>query len=214
MPATKIPRTAHLRALPGGGGTAPVSDEAIIRAFEEGDPHFGAHLYDRVVRVVEGTLFRVMGTRSEDHEDLVQSAFEQIVRTLAQRRFARACSLSSWAAAVTTRVALNAIRGRRTRRKYFDGRVPSDELGAAHEGGDAERSAAAKQALERLRFELSEMSEKKAEALVLHDVLGHELSEISVLTGSSVAAAQSRLVRGRRELAERMRRYAGEEDPA
>jgi DNA-directed RNA polymerase specialized sigma24 family protein len=37
-------------------------------------------------------------------------------------------------------------------------------------------------------------------------VLGHELAEVAVLTGASLSAAQSRLVRGRRELLERLQR--------
>jgi DNA-directed RNA polymerase specialized sigma24 family protein len=40
--------------------------------------------------------------------------------------------------------------------------------------------------------------------LLLHDVVGHELTEIAALTGASVAAVQSRLVRGRHELMERL----------
>jgi DNA-directed RNA polymerase specialized sigma24 family protein len=36
--------------------------------------------------------------------------------------------------------------------------------------------------------------------VLLHDGFGHEVTEISALTGVSVAAAQSRLVRGRRQL--------------
>jgi RNA polymerase sigma-70 factor (ECF subfamily) len=48
------------------------------------------------------------------------------------------------------------------------------------------------------------MDPARAEAVFLHDVLGHELAEIAVITGATVAAAQSRLVRGRKELLERL----------
>jgi DNA-directed RNA polymerase specialized sigma24 family protein len=40
--------------------------------------------------------------------------------------------------------------------------------------------------------------------MLLHDMLGKELSEIAVLMDISVAAAQSRLVRGRKELEQRL----------
>jgi DNA-directed RNA polymerase specialized sigma24 family protein len=48
------------------------------------------------------------------------------------------------------------------------------------------------------------MSPDKAMVLVLHDVLGHELVEIAAMLGISTSAAQSRLVRARRDFAERM----------
>ena len=48
------------------------------------------------------------------------------------------------------------------------------------------------------------MNPQRAEALVLHDVLGHDLAEVSALLGVSIAAAQSRLVRGRSELKQRL----------
>ena len=58
--------------------------------------------------------------------------------------------------------------------------------------------------LDRLREQLSLMAPDRAMAVLLHDALGHDLAEVAVLSGCSVAAAQSRLVRGRRELAQRM----------
>ena len=50
------------------------------------------------------------------------------------------------------------------------------------------------------------MKPEQAETLFLHDALGHDLAEIAMMTGATVAAAQSRLVRGRKELFKRMDR--------
>src|SRR5262249_12982970 len=100
------PLRDRIRVLPGGKATPGdagarearrLRDEELILAFERGDRELSGHLYDRLINVVSATLIRVMGTRGQDHDDLVQSAFEQIVITLVRRRFARACSLSSWA---------------------------------------------------------------------------------------------------------------------
>ena len=48
------------------------------------------------------------------------------------------------------------------------------------------------------------MNRTRAEVLVLHEVNGMELTEIAHVLGISVAAAQSRLTRGRRELLQRL----------
>ncbi len=197
-----------LRVLPGGRGgreARRASDEELIEAFERGDRAVAEQLYDRLIGVVDGTLYRVLGCRGHDHDDLVQSSFEQIMITLARRRFARACSLSAWASTVTAHVALNSLRSRRRERNVVDhARDPELATRRAHSAEDVERQAGAREELARLRAHLAELGSAKATTLLLHDVLGHELAEISVLTGVSVAAAQSRLVRGRKELHRRM----------
>jgi DNA-directed RNA polymerase specialized sigma24 family protein len=48
------------------------------------------------------------------------------------------------------------------------------------------------------------MKPQYAETVFLHDVLGHELAEIALMMRVSVAAAQSRLVRGRKDLHKRL----------
>jgi len=68
---------------------------------------------------------------------------------------------------------------------------------------DPERALQARAELQRLQRILGVMNPKHADVLVLHDVLGHELSAIAGITGLTVAAAQSRLVRGRKELLRR-----------
>ena len=48
------------------------------------------------------------------------------------------------------------------------------------------------------------MKPEHAETVFLHDVLGHQLAEVALIMRVSVAAATSRLVRGRRELYRRV----------
>jgi len=217
-PARAPDRRPQLRLVSGGPnrdappepervetGPAPHSDEALIDAVLGGDASVSAELYDRLLPVVDGTLYRILGGRHSDHEDLVQSSFEQIVKTLTTRRFARSCSLRSWASSLTAHVALNALRSRVRERKVVDrSDAAYDASQRRPASDDPERDLQLKSEIEKIRRELSRMSALRAEALVMHDVLGHELSEIATLTGISVAAAQSRLVRARHELSERL----------
>ncbi len=203
----------RLRVVGGGGLAAPeVSDSDLIDAFERGEGHACEQLYDRLIGVVEGTLWKILGRRDEAHDDLVQTAFEQIVLTLQNRRFARACSLASWASSVTTHIAFNVLRSRTRERRVVDrGRDGSHEANSRSAVTDVEREASAREALARVRLHLAQMNESYSTTLFLHDVMGHELAEIAVLTSVSVSAAQSRLVRARKELRKRLSVETNEE---
>ena len=184
---------------------ASFSDDEIIEAVARGDGAVAGELYDRLYRTIDQTLCRILGRRESDHEDLMQSVFEQVIKTLTTRRFAGACSLRTWASSVATHVGLNALRARRRERGVFD-RSDADAPSVASSNDDPERNASSRREIERVRAQLAGMSPGRAEALFLHDVLGHDLAEIAALTGVSIAAAQSRLVRGRHELMERLER--------
>src|SRR5215813_2056333 len=114
------PRTQPLlRAVPSPPAStppAPSSDDALIDAVVAGDSKVAGQLYNRLVGIVDRTLYRVFGRREPDHDDLVQATFEQIVSTLVRQRFAGACSLSSWACSLALHVGLNALRARRRER--------------------------------------------------------------------------------------------------
>lgn len=184
-----------------------MSDEALVAALRQGDGQKAAILYDRLIRVVDGALIRILGGREQDHDDLVQSVFEQILVALNKDHFAGAGALGGWAAAIACNLGLNALRSRVRERRVVDrARDPDVEGQRARSPFDTEREASARAELARVCEELAAMNRDKATVVLLYDVFGHDLGEVAALTGVSVAAAQSRLVRGRKELHDRLRR--------
>lgn len=204
MPASD--RRPKLRMIAGSGEAVPQpADDALIDAVIRGDPNVAGALYDRLFPLIDATLFRMMGVRGADHDDLVQATFEQVIKTLTTRRFARACSLRTWASSIAANVGLNALRSRIRERKVVDRNQNATEAGErSFAREDPERDMALREEVAKVREVLYTMNQQRAEVLVLHDVLGHDLAEISALLGVSIAAAQSRLVRGRHELRERL----------
>lgn len=195
-------RDRPLRLLSNASPFESVGDEALLEAFARAEPGASAELYDRLIGVVEGTLYRMLGEKTPDHDDLVQSVFEQIVLTLRRKSFARGCRLTSWAGAIASNLALNAIRRRQSERaRNADG----SDLVAQHQQSyhDLHEEVSARQDLERVRIFLSEMKEERAMPVILCDILGHSVPEVADLLGASQAAVQSRLTRGRRELRQR-----------
>jgi RNA polymerase sigma-70 factor (ECF subfamily) len=203
---------AGVRALDAADRGAPPrpDDAALMAAFEAGEPGAGERLYDRLVPVVDATIARILGGRESDHADLVQAAFEQIVGTLLKRRYAGRCSLAGWAASIACHVGLNALRARRRERRVIERRRQDDAEDASL--GVIERAPAptsldtqlrARDELAAVRLHLAQMAPERVTALLLN-AMGHDLSEVAELTQTSVAAAQSRLSRARRELRERL----------
>ena len=183
------------------------SDAELLSAFDtaDGDDRRSQKLYDHLIRVVEGTIVRVLGERGPEHEDLVQATFEQLLLTLRERRFNGACSLKAWAASIATNLTLNALRSRGVQRRHVDcGDDAQKQVPQVLADDDPESSVMLRRELRYLRDALSDMAPERAQALLLHDAFGYELSEIAAIAGASVAAVQSRLVRARRELRRRL----------
>jgi RNA polymerase sigma-70 factor (ECF subfamily) len=195
---------------PAGTG-ADLGDAEICAALGDGAAWAADALYDRVVDVVEAVLFRLLGADA-DRDDLVQQAIERVVSSVVSGRFARGCSLRSWATLLAQHVAVDALRARARERKLFDRRIPYQtlELVEAHTA-TPEHLAETRRRMALLQSALTRVNRERSEAVVLHDVLGHDLAEVAELTGVSVAAAQSRLVRGRREVLAWIRAHEGKE---
>jgi RNA polymerase sigma-70 factor (ECF subfamily) len=188
-----------------GDGPAPrgseLTDADLCHALAAGEAWAAEVIYDRVEDVVEGVLFRLLGPGDLERDDLAQQALERVISTIVTRKFTQGCSLRSWATLITQHLAIDTMRSRRRERRVFDRSVGPQALElVAEEARTPERAAEMRRRVERLLSALSTVNRSRAEAVVLHDILGHDLAEIAGLTGVSVAAAQSRLVRGRKEV--------------
>ncbi len=193
---------------------AELSDEALVAAIQRGDRGLGKQLYGRLIRVVDATLTRVLGPGQAEHDDLVQATFEEVVRTIHKGQFQRRCRLTSWAASIACHIGLNAIRTRKTERGIFDRDEDVSGPDLPHRPRHPDSTLEARDELRQLRVALATLSPGRAEAVLLHDAFGYDLSEVAALTNSTEAAVQSRLVRGRRDLQERMGlRSSGEGEP-
>lgn len=179
-------------------------DRALVDGIRRGDRKLGAALYARLGRVIDRTLVRVLGPNQPDHDDWVQAVFEEVIRSIRAGRFQQRCSLTSWAASVACHVGLNAIRSRKTERAIFDRQESSEAASGARAQRDALGALEARDELRLIRGLLAQISPGRAEAVLLHDALGYSLNEVAELTGSTPTAVQSRLARGRQDLAERL----------
>jgi RNA polymerase sigma-70 factor (ECF subfamily) len=176
-------------------GRRPVDDSSLVAAIREGRPDVASELCDRLWPQVDRTVRRLLGRFDSDQEDLAQIALIEIVNTIGNYR--GDCSLDRWAQTVTAHAVFKHLRRRNLERRLFS-ELLSDDV---HAGPvQVERSSASRQLLGRIAGHLDLMNADRVWAFLLHDVLGHDLHEIAEMTGTTVAAAQSRLSRGRREL--------------
>jgi RNA polymerase sigma-70 factor (ECF subfamily) len=193
---------SHVDGAPQARLPAPTLDDSQLLAFlRVGDPDAATALHDRMRPVVERTIRRLLGRGDRDHEDLAQQAMIEVVYTI--DRFRGDCPLDAWASTVAAHVVYNHIRRRTTERRIFDAVLLDDEDGPPSLRS-LSRDTAARSTLKRVMTHLDAIDEVKAWTYMLHDVYGYDLREVAEITDTSIAAAQSRLVRGRRELRARL----------
>lgn len=197
---------ARLRVVPfpvrAGQGPAPPADDdsMLLASVTQGDPSISSAFYERVRPIVDRTLTRLLGAGDSEYEDVAQIALFELVRSIG--RFRGECPLDAWLSVVTARVVYSHIRRRRAERRLFADSFDEVESNVR----SMPVSLASRQAVMRIRGHLAKMDVRRAWTFLLHDVYGYDLRETASITSVSLSAAQSRLVRGRRELHERIRR--------
>lgn len=198
---TSGPSLAVVSSDPKGPAEGRVSrrDDEILEAVRRGDAVVAEDFYWRIKPIVDRTVRRLVGRLDRDGEDLVQIALVQLIESLTSYR--GECPLDAWVSTVTAHVVYKHIRRRRLERTIFESALDDDEERSTSQKtpGIAQRIVL-RDAVKQVVDHLTTMRSERAWAFVLHDVCGYSLDEVAHICGVSVVAAQSRLVRGRREL--------------
>jgi RNA polymerase sigma-70 factor (ECF subfamily) len=176
-----------------------LDDSGLLAALRLGEPAPATALHARVRPQVERTIRRLLGRNDPDREDVAQRALIEIVSTI--ERYRGDCSLDAWTSTLTAHVVYKEIRKRTAERRVFGDFDPEE---ASIQSRHSHQDVVARSTVRRIRHHLDAMDESKAWTVVLHDVCGYELREIAKIMSVGAAAAQTRLVRGRRELHERI----------
>ena len=153
---------------------------------------------------VRAVLRRLVGAEDPEYEDLVQSSIENVLVTFDRGKFRGDCPQGGWAAVIARNVAIDAIRARSRERQLFSrdatDLAAADSVRGAEAKTGPEHLTGVQERLDRVKSAMLGLGAPKANVVFLHDVLGHELPAVAGILRITVAAAQSRLVRGRREI--------------
>ena len=174
-----------------------LDDARLVAAVRGGNADAAGPFYDRTRPVVAKTVHRLVGASDSDFDDMVQIAMIELLGSL--DRFRGDCSLNTWTSTISANVVYKHIRRRRLERTIFSREMAPEDVPRATIQRPVLRGM-----VDRVFHHLHHMAPDRAWAFLLHDVHGYSLDEIASITGATVAAAQSRLVRGRRELHERI----------
>ena len=189
-------------ALPTGVRASSPPQGELLRGVVAGEPWADEALYDTLYPIVAGALQKILH-RPSDYEDLVQTSFELIVRSLHRPRAVEVENLAAWASTIAARVAVDALRASVREQSMFHRDTAKAHALEAIPGPELEHQILVRQELEWLQGELVDMNPRQVEVMLLHDVLGFELSEIARVTHASAAATQKRLSRAHLELRRR-----------
>ena len=179
------------------GTPEPLDDARLVAAIRSGNAALAGAFYDRTRPVLARTVHRLLGATDNDFDDLVQVAAIELLHSL--DRYRGDCSLDTWASTIAANVVYKHIRRRGLERNIFARELaPEDVPQTAHQ------RPVLRAMVDQVMQHLGQIVHERAWTFLLHDVHGYSLDEVAGMTGVTVAAAQSRLVRGRRELHERI----------
>lgn len=184
-----------------------VSDEDLIERFQQGE----AQAYDQIVRRYKDQLlnfvFRFLGN-AEEAEDIVQETFLRVYRN----RFAytRVAKFSTWIYTIAGNLARTELRRRKRRRLFSistDMGLEDRDFEISDEVFNPEIYVDSAIQEELIQREISKLSPKFREVIILRDVQELSYEEISKIIRVPIGTVKSRVNRARLRLQARLKTF-------
>lgn len=171
-------------------------DKALLRAAQGGDIDAFAEIVRRHERRLRLVLIRVLGD-DRDAEEATQDAFVQAWRNL--DRYRGDAAVFTWLYRIGVNEALARLRRKRLETVELE---TSEGESARYTRRDTQPEASAESAdvKAQVTAALKTLPDDYREAVVLRDIAGLSNEEVAESLGVSVAAAKSRIHRGRLQL--------------
>jgi RNA polymerase sigma-70 factor, ECF subfamily len=175
------------------------TDDDLVQAAQSGDHEAFSELCRRHAKAARRRILAIV-RHQEDAEDALQETLFSAYTNLG--RFRQSCKFSTWITAIGINAALTVIRKRKSRRESDIEPYSPDEPAwdIADQAPDPERLVVEAQTILLLQKELHGLPPKMQEVVTSYYGHDHSLQEAADALGISVAAAKSRLSRGRRSL--------------
>src|SRR5262245_35082028 len=171
--------------------TAGEDDErSFVEGLKRRDRGAQVRFYDRYADLVERIIARIMGV-DDDLPDLVHEAFMRALKAIEGLRDAEA--ITTWVTQIATRTAMDALRRRQTRRKWFSFGTPPEQEAPVRDEPEGVLDAQA--ALRRIYGILGCLPPEERAAFALRRMEGHELVDVASACGCSLATVKRRVAR-------------------
>jgi RNA polymerase sigma-70 factor, ECF subfamily len=190
-------------------GDSHASEDDLITAAQSGDQDAFVELCGRNCSIVKNKILRIVQNQ-DDAEDVLQDTLLRAYTHLTS--FRRSCKFSTWLTTIGVNSALMIMRKRKTRRETYSSMCSSD-TGTVEPQEPVDRSPGPEGIY--LKQQTVILVRREVEKLhpSLRSVVNHyygsdcSLEEAAKAQGISLAAAKSRLLRGRVRLRSSLARY-------
>jgi len=190
-------------------GHSEASDDDLVTAAQRGDQMAFVELCGRHSTVTKKKIFKIVRNQ-EDAEDALQDTLLRAFKHLTS--FRRSCKFSTWLTSIGVNSALMIMRKRRVRREIYPS-ASSPDAGTAELHEPIDRSPGPEGIYLKQQTILLVRREVEKLRPSLRSVVNHyyefecSLEETAIAQEISVAAAKSRLLRGRVRLRSSLARY-------